>query len=69
MLQIDKKKIKVRMVELDINQKELSQRAGLSEATISRILHRKIPFTSTTVSRLAVCLEMTPLALLYDDED
>jgi len=40
-MRIDRKKLKIALIEKDMNQKELSKRSGVARATISYIVNGK----------------------------
>jgi len=40
-MRIDRKKLKIALIEKDMNQKELSERSGVARATISYIVNGK----------------------------
>lgn len=62
------KRIRCRIVALDINQRELARRAGITEVTLCRYIkgHRKP--TYDIVIKLAKALECTPNDLIDIDE-
>lgn len=52
------KSIKIAMVHVDINQKELAALSGVSETTISQTLSGKTSPNTRTLSRLARAMKM-----------
>ena len=53
-----KKAIKTAMVQMDINQKELSELSGVSETTISHTLSGTSSPNTRTISRMAKAMNM-----------
>lgn len=66
MYKIDKAKVLHIMIDRygDIDQKRLAREAGLTEATVSRLISGKARWTGITISRLCNALGCTPNDIL-----
>ena len=60
--------IKHRMWELDLTQEQLSERTGLTQPAISRIINGHVRRTEKAAFKLARALELPVDALTPDDE-
>lgn len=54
------KNLRMRMVQLDYNQEELSKAAGIPKATLSQRINGKKPFNAPQISALCKVLEIKP---------
>jgi len=57
-------KIKGRMRELNITQKELSKKVGITEASLNRKLNRKNEFKLSEIIKIAETLNIEPIDLV-----
>jgi DNA-binding Xre family transcriptional regulator len=62
-VRINARFVKQMLLDRDIDQRGLARISGISEPTITRLLHGK-PFTSDTLARLAGALECHPIDLI-----
>jgi DNA-binding Xre family transcriptional regulator len=62
-VKINAKFVKQILLNKDLDQRELAKLSGISEPTITRLLHGR-PFTSDTLGRLADALECHPIDLI-----
>ena len=62
------KRIKCRLKFLNIDQRELAKRSGLTEVTVSRYIHGRRKPSTTIVVRIAQALECSPGDLINIDE-
>lgn len=62
-VKINAKFVRSRLVQLDSDQKGLAEAAGLTEATVSRLLNGG-DFTSRTLGMLAKALDCSPVDLI-----
>lgn len=60
---INAKFVKQILLNRDLDQRELAKLSGISEPTITRLLHGK-PFSSDTLGRLADALNCHPIDLI-----
>ena len=66
--QLFAKRIRQRINRLNIDQRELARRAGISEVTLSRYIHCTRKPTIDIVKKLAQALECEPSDLIDTDE-
>jgi len=57
-------KIKGRMRELNITQKELSKKVGITQASLNRKLNRKNEFKLSEIIKIAETLNIEPIDLV-----
>jgi DNA-binding Xre family transcriptional regulator len=62
-LRINARFVKQILLDKDLDQRELAKLSGISEPTITRLLHGR-PFTSDTLGKLADALECHPVDLI-----
>lgn len=62
-VKINSRFVKQILLDREWDQRELAKLSGISEPTITRLLHGK-PFTSDTLSRLAEALDCHPIDLI-----
>ena len=62
-VKINAKFVKQILLNKDLDQRELAKLSGISEPTITRLLHGR-PFTSDTLGKLAEALECHPIDLI-----
>lgn len=53
-------KLRLRMLELDYNNRELAKAAGMAPSTLSRKLTGKQPFNATEIVAIARALDISP---------
>lgn len=62
-LKINNRFVREMLFKLEMDQRTLAERAGISEPTMIRLMQGK-PFTSDTLGKLAEALECSPVDLL-----
>lgn len=63
MVRINAKKVRGFLLDMGWEQKDLARAAGVTEATVSRLLSGG-PFTSDTLGKLATALQVNPVDLI-----
>lgn len=62
-VRLNKKVVKKMLIDLEIDQKDLAERSGLSAITISRLMQGS-PFSSETLAKIAHALDCHPIDLI-----
>jgi transcriptional regulator with XRE-family HTH domain len=62
-VKINAKFVKQILLNKDLDQRELAKLSGISEPTITRLLHGR-PFSSDTLGKLAEALDCHPIDLI-----
>ena len=62
-VKLNAKLIKKMLIDLEMDQKDLAARSGLSAITISRLMQGN-PFSSETLGKIAKALECHPIDLI-----
>jgi DNA-binding Xre family transcriptional regulator len=62
-VKINSRFVKQMLLDKDLDQRKLAEISGVSEPTITRLMHGK-PFTSDTLGKLASALECHPIDLI-----